>query len=121
MTVMTSWDLFEDLRATQGELVRMVSRARGWQPSQRYEADTSAAFWAPTVDISERKDAYLVTADLPGVAAGNVEITFEAAAQDGVLHIVGPKATEVQAKRIQVRAGQGSAALTPGAEASNGN
>ncbi len=168
MTVMTSWDLFEDLRATQDELVRMVSRARGWQPSQRYEADTSAAFWAPTVDISERKDAYLVTADLPGVAAGNVEITFEdglltiqgerrfahgaagekvhrsercygafrrsitlpshvqadkieASAQDGVLHIVVPKATEVQAKRIQVRAGQGSAALTPGAEASNGN
>ncbi|HEY5986719.1 MAG TPA: Hsp20 family protein [Streptosporangiaceae bacterium] len=42
---------------------------------------------------------------------------IEASAQDGVLHIVVPRAKEVQAKRIQVRAGQGGTAATAGAQA----
>jgi HSP20 family protein len=168
MTIMTSWDLFEDLRATQDDLLRMVSRARGSRPGQQYDDGTSAATWAPAVDISERKDAYLVAAELPGVTPGDVEITFEdglltiqgerrfahdaagekvhraercygafrrsitlpshveadkieASAQDGVLQIVVPKAPEVRAKRIQVRAGQGRTAVTASAQASNGN
>jgi HSP20 family protein len=118
MTPMTSWDLFEDLRAAQDEMMR-ATRGRGWRPGQHYDASGTAA-WAPPVDISERKDAYLVTAELPGVKAGEVEITFrrsitltshveadkiEASAQDGVLQIMVPKASEVQAKRIQVRVG----------------
>src|SRR5690242_21937091 len=84
-TTMTSWDLFEDLRATQDEMLR-VMRGRGWRPGQqRYYSDAGTAVWAPPVDISERKDAYLVTAELPGVKAGDVEITFE----DGLLTIQG--------------------------------
>ena len=161
MTPMTSWDLFEDLRAAQDEMLR-VMRGRGWRPGQQqYYSDAGTAVWAPPVDISERKDAYLVTAELPGVKAGDVEITFEdglltiqgerrfahdsaeekihrtercygafrrsitlpshveadkieATALDGVLQIMVPKAPEVQAKRIQVRAGQGHTALKPG-------
>jgi HSP20 family protein len=167
MTVMTAWDLFEDLRATQDELVRMAGRARGLRPGQQYDDGTTPSFWAPVADISEREDAYLVTAELPGVTPGDVEITFEdglltiqgerrfahdaaaekihrsercygafrrsitlpshvqadkieASAQDGVLQIVVPKAQEVQAKRIQVRAGQDHAVLRPGAPAHNG-
>jgi len=167
-TTMTSWDLFEDLRAAQDELLR-ATRGRGWQPGQQqYYSDAGAAVWAPLVDISERKDAYLVMAELPGVKAGEVEITFEdglltiqgerhfahdsaeekmhrterfygafrrsitlpshveadkieASAQDGVLQIMVPKAPEVQAKRIQVRVGQGHTALKPGAAAKNGS
>jgi HSP20 family protein len=166
-TTMTSWDLFEDLRAAQDELLRAM-RGRGWRPGQQYYGDVGTATWAPPVDISERKDAYLVTAELPGVNAGEVEITvedglltiqgerhfahdsaeekmhrterfygafrrsitlpshveadkIEASAQDGVLQIMVPKAPEVQAKRIQVRAGQGRTALKPGAAAKNGS
>ncbi len=37
---------------------------------------------------------------------------IEASAQDGVLLILVPKAEEVHAKRIQVRAGKGKAAVT---------
>jgi HSP20 family protein len=164
-TTMTSWDLFEDLRAAQDEMLR-ATRGRGWRPGQQY--DSAGAIWAPAVDISERKDAYLVTAELPGVNAGDVEITFEdglltiqgerrfahdsaeekihrtercygafrrsitlpshveadkieASAQDGVLQIMVPKASEVQAKRIQVRVGQGKTALKPRAAAKNGS
>jgi HSP20 family protein len=166
-TPMTSWDLFEDLRAAQDEMMR-ATRGRGWRPGQQHDSVAGAAAWAPAVDISERKDAYLVTAELPGVNAGDVEITvedglltiqgerrfahdsaeekmhrterfygafrrsitlpshveadkIEATAQDGVLQIMVPKAPEVQAKRIQVRAGQGHTALQPGAAVGDGS
>jgi HSP20 family protein len=163
MTIMTSWDLFEDLRAAQDELLRM-NRARAQvagQLGQPYGGGTSTTpAWAPAVDISERKDAYLVAVELPGVGVDDLEITvadglltiqgerpvahdsaeekvhrverrygafsrsitlpshvmadaIEATTRDGVLQILVPKAAEVHAKRIQVRVGQGHAALTP--------
>src|SRR5579863_8039180 len=86
MTVMTGWDLFEDLRAAQDELLR-TTRARGWRPGGQSYSDAGTAVWAPAVNISERKDAYLVTAELPGVKASEVEITFE----DGLLTIQGER------------------------------
>jgi HSP20 family protein len=86
MTVMTSWDLFEDFRAIQEEMLRM-NAGRAWWPGQRYQGGASTATWAPAVDICERKDAYLVTAELPGVKPGDVEITFE----DGLLTIQGER------------------------------
>ena len=152
MTVMTSWDLFDDLRSAQDELLQM-NRMYGQrllppgQLGERLETRPSTQVWAPAVDISERPDAYLVTVELPGIGIENLEITFEdglltiqgerhfahdsagekvhrsitlpshvkadaieASAQDGVLQIVIPKAEEVHAKRIQVRAGKGKAA-----------
>ena len=167
MTVMTGWDLFEDLRAAQDEMLR-TARGRGWRPGQQFEGGTSPAAWAPAVDISERKDAYLVAVELPGVKADEVEITFEdglltiqgerhfahdsaeekmhraercygafrrsitlpshveadkieASTQDGVLQILVPKAPDVQAKRIQVRAGQGHTVITQGATVKDGS
>ena len=159
MTLMTGWDLFEDLRAAQEEM--MMARALAWRAGQQRDSAAAAAAWAPAVDISERKDAYLVAADLPGVKTGDVEITFEdglltiqgerrfahdsaeekmhrteryygafrrsitlpshveadkieASVQDGVLQVLVPKMPDVQAKRIQVRAGAGHTVLTPG-------
>ena len=85
MTVMTSWDLFEDLRAAQDEM--RMARGRGWRPGQQHDGGTSPAAWAPAVDISERKDAYLVAVDLPGVKPDEVEITLE----DGLLTIQGER------------------------------
>ena len=166
MTVMTAWDLFEDLRATQDEVLR-ATRGHGWRPGQQFTSGAAApAAWAPAIDISERKDAYLVAVELPGVKADDLEITFEdglltiqgerrfahdsaeekvhraeracgafrrsitlpshveadkieASAQDGVLQILVPKAPDVQAKRIRVRACEGHTALTPGTAAKN--
>ena len=166
MTPMTGWDLFEDLRAAQDEMMR-AARGRGWRPGQQNDASGAAA-WAPAVDISERKDAYLVTAELPGVKADEVEITvedglltiqgerhdahdsseetvhrverrygpflrsitlpthvmadaIEASTQDGVLQILVPKAAEVQAKRIQVRASHKHANPVPAIEGDTSN
>jgi HSP20 family protein len=92
MTTMTSWDLLEDLRSAQDELVRM-NRAHGQRLSpvgyfgQWFDPSASTQAWAPALDISERKDAYLVTVELPGVKAEDVEITFE----DGLLAIQGER------------------------------
>ena len=167
MTVMTAWDLFEDLRAAQDEMLRATSR-RGWRPGQQYTGGASPAAWVPAVDISERKDAYLVAVELPGVKPDDLEITFEdglltiqgerhfahdsaeekmhraeryygafrrsitlpshveadkieASVQDGVLQILVPKAPDVQAKRIQVHAGQAHTVLMPGATVKDGS
>ena len=166
MTVMTSWDLFDDLRTAQDELLqmnrmygqRLLPPGQFGQFGQRLETRPSTQAWAPAVDISERPDAYLVTVELPGVGTEDLEITFqdglltiqgerhfahdsagekvhrverrygafrrsitlpshvqpdkiEASAQDGVLLILVPKAEEVHAKRIPVRAAKGKAAV----------
>jgi HSP20 family protein len=170
MTVMTGWDLFEDLHAAQDEMLR-ATRGHGWRPGQQFTSGatpTTPAAWAPAVDISERKDAYLVAVELPGIKPDQVEITFEdglltiqgerhfahdsaeekmhraeryygafrrsitlpshveadkieASTQDGVLQILVPKAPDVQAKRIRVRAGQAHTVLTPGVTVQDGS
>jgi len=81
MTGMTSWELFEDLRDAQDEMLRL-NRMRGQRFNalgQHHHAGMSTPAWMPAVDISERKDAYLVTVELPGVGIDDMEITFEGA------------------------------------------
>ena len=91
MTVLTGWDLFEDLRNAQDEQMRM-NRLRAHRfgqlgPLGQYDAGMSGQAWAPAVDITERKDAYMVAVDLPGVGLDDLEITF----QDGMLTIQGQR------------------------------
>jgi len=170
MTVTTSWDLFDDLRSAQDDMLAM-SRLHGQRLSpyglfgQQFGTGPITQAWAPAVDISERADAYLVMVELPGVGIEDVEITFQdglltiqgqrlvvesagekihrserhhgtfrrsitlpahvladaidASVQDGVLKILVPKAEEMHAKRIKVRAGKAKAAL-PGVAVKNG-
>ena len=47
----------------------------------------TATAWAPALDISERKDAYLVTVEVPGVEPEDLDITME----DGLLTIKGER------------------------------
>ena len=51
------------------------------------QGSSRATAWAPALDISERKDAYLVTVELPGVDADDLQITLE----DGLLTIQGER------------------------------
>jgi HSP20 family protein len=171
MTVVTAWDLFEDMRDAQDELLRLNRmRAQGQGLLGQYYGGriAKAAAWAPALDITERKDAYLVTVELPGIGIDDLEITFqdglltiqgerhdahnssedkvhrverrygpflrsitlpthvmadaiEASTQDGVLQILVPKAAEVQAKRIQVRASQRHADPEPAIDGETSN
>ena len=62
--------------------------------------------WAPALDISERKDAYLVTVELPGLKPEDLDITME----DGLLTIQGERhfahdSSEQQFHRVERRYG----------------
>ncbi len=89
MTVTTSWDLFDELRSAQDELVRLGKMPGHWfgQFGQQPATGPASQAWAPAVDITEGTDAYLVSAELPGVGTDEVEITF----QDGLLTIQGER------------------------------
>src|SRR4029434_4721692 len=70
MATMMRWDPFQDLRSAQDEMAQMspmLAQALGLYGKQQGSATATA--WAPALDISERKDAYLVTVELPGVEA----------------------------------------------------
>jgi HSP20 family protein len=107
MTAVSSWDLFEDLRDRQDELLRMNTlRAQMFgQYGQQY-AGAATQVWAPAVDIAERKDAYLVSVELPGIGIDDIEITFEG----GLLTIQGERhvpqdSSEQKMHRVERRYG----------------
>jgi HSP20 family protein len=105
MATMMRWDPFQDLRSAQDEMAQMsptLAHALGLHTQQQ----GSATAWAPALDISERKDAYLVTVELPGVQAEDLEITME----DGLLTIQGERhfahdSSEQQFHRVERRYG----------------
>jgi len=90
MAMMTRWDAFHDLRGAQdrmSQMNQMLAQALGQDAPQSGAGATSTPAWAPAVDISERKDAYVVTVELPGVKVDDLEIAF----QDGLLTIQGER------------------------------
>ena len=107
MATMTRWDPFQDLRSAQDEMAQMspmLAHALGLH-GQPQGSDRATA-WAPALDISERKDAYLVTVELPGVEADDLDITLE----DGLLTIQGERqfahdSSEQQFHRVERRYG----------------
>jgi HSP20 family protein len=107
MATMTRWDPFQDLRSAQDEMAQMnpmLAHALGLHGQQQGSATATA--WAPALDISERKDAYLVTVELPGVEADDLDITME----DGLVTIQGERrfahdSSEQQFHRVERRYG----------------
>jgi HSP20 family protein len=108
MTTMMRWDPFQDLRSAQDEMAQMnpmLAHALGLH-AQQGNARTTTTAWAPAVDISERKDAYLVTVELPGLKPEDLDITME----DGLLTIQGERqftseSSEQQFHRVERRYG----------------
>jgi HSP20 family protein len=106
MATMTRWDPFQDLRSAQEEMAQMspmLAHALGLH-AQQGSGQTMA--WAPALDISERKDAYLVTVELPGLKPEDLDITME----DGLLTIQGERqltsqASEQRFHRVERRYG----------------
>ena len=92
MAVMTRWDAFQDLRGSQEQIMNQMYKLLAQAPGQEAAASgtgaASAPAWAPPVDISERKDAYVLMVELPGVRVEDLEIAF----QDGLLTIQGERA-----------------------------
>ena len=62
-------------------------------PTRRFarnDLETPVSDWAPAVDIVEEKDRFVLRADVPGVAASDIDVSME----DGVLSISGERHTE---------------------------
>jgi len=119
MATMTRWDPFQDLRNAQDEMAQMtpmtpmLAHALGLHAQQQGAAASGTLAWAPALDISERKDAYLVTVELPGVEPDDLEITLE----DGLLTIQGERhstqeSSEQQFHRVERRYGAFRRAIT---------
>jgi HSP20 family protein len=114
----TQWDLFEDLRSaqeqrTQNQLNTLFAHAFDLPGQVQGAAMANTPAWVPALDISERKDAYLVTVELPGVALDDLQITVE----DGLLTIQGERhfnndASDQQFHRVERRYGAFRRAVT---------
>jgi HSP20 family protein len=109
MTTMMRWDPFQDLRSAQDEMTQMspmLAHALGLHARQQGNDRAMTTAWAPALDISERKDAYLVAVEVPGVEPEDLDITME----DGLLTIKGERqftseSSEQQFHRVERRYG----------------
>jgi HSP20 family protein len=84
----------------------MLARALGRYGQRQGAAADATLAWAPALDISERKDAYLMTVELPGVKLDDLQITLE----DGLLTVQGERhfaddSSEQQFHRVERRYG----------------
>jgi len=52
-----------------------------------WQNDSASQVWVPALDIVEKRDAYIIVAELPGVSQSSVELSFE----QNVLTIRGQK------------------------------
>jgi HSP20 family protein len=102
MILATRWDPFQDLRSTQDERTRYQMDSRfaptlGLYGQRQDAAMPSTPVWAPALDISERKDAYLVSVELPGVKLDDLTISLD----DGLLTIQGERSLADEASEQQ--------------------
>src|SRR3954463_13433843 len=59
----------------------------------------AARLWVPAIDLFEKKDAYVVRAELPGVDRSNIEITFE----KNILTVSGQKHALLEGRDEELR------------------
>jgi len=88
----------ETWRSFRTEMDRLFDRfASGFgMPSLRrmFDAETTLTMPDPAVDVTEEADAYKLTAELPGMAEGDIEVALT----DDMLTITGEKKEEKAAK-----------------------
>ena len=70
---LTRWDPFSELLDMRREMDRLFGSFLGGTPGGMPAAD---GVWAPAVDIQETKESFLVTAELPGMNQGDINITI---------------------------------------------
>jgi HSP20 family protein len=93
---------FESLRRQVDRLLDDFQRGYWHLPFSRTALDIEP-FWrgeiafgaVPSVDIVEKDDAYKVSAELPGIAASDIEVKFS----DGTLTIAGEKEENKEEKK----------------------
>ncbi len=74
-------------RSLNSTLDRMLTVNRALDEAFNSAWSTGNRIWVPAIDVMERKDAYVLFAELPGVDASQVDVSFE----QNVLTIRGTK------------------------------
>lgn len=69
---MSRWDPFRDLMGIQNEINRLFGRTYAGG-----ETTGTAGAWMPPLDIYETKDKFVVTVELPGIEASDVDVSVE--------------------------------------------
>jgi HSP20 family protein len=80
------WDPYRDLPS----LADRVNRAFGMSTARTRDEEISLGAWVPPVDIVEENDKIMLTAELPGFQADQVEVQMEG----GVLTLRGERKLE---------------------------
>jgi HSP20 family protein len=101
------WDPFRELFNVREEMDRLFERALGRRADRPEGEGERGLVWAPALDIAEEPDAYVVKAELPGIAPADVEVTLEG----GLLTITGERRQETETSERQFH--RGGAALRP--------
>ena len=87
-------------RTRNTTLDRMMSLNRALDQAFNAALTTDTRVWVPALDVVEKQDAYLLYAELPGVDASAVEISFE----QNILTLKGTKPSSIEtAKDGEVR------------------
>jgi HSP20 family protein len=90
MVMLTRWNPTSEAANLSQSMERLFDEMVGrglWRTSEERPLRGS---WVPAVNILERQDAMVITADLPGLKAEDVEVTVE----DGTLSIRGERKLE---------------------------
>jgi len=91
MAAVRRHDPYRELASLQERMNRIFDDT--FSSATRREEDALAATWAPPVDVLEKKDRIVLTAELPGLSAEQVQLRFE----DGVLTLEGERRFEKDA------------------------
>jgi len=100
MTHYNPWNLFDQLQHEMNHAPSYKNRA------EEDNSDVVTSDWAPSVDIKEEDDKYILLADIPGVDPQDIEIHME----NGILSIKGERNSELKTehegfKRIERKHG----------------
>jgi HSP20 family protein len=98
MNALTRWDPFKEMDDMQSRMAKLL----GLTPSRAGNGGQELMMvseWAPSVDIIEDENEWLLKADLPEVKKENVKVTVE----NGVLTITGERRFEKEEKNRKYR------------------
>jgi HSP20 family protein len=90
MRTLTRWEPINDISNLSQRMDRMLEELMGRGLRRFAEDDRVRGSWSPAVNILEKKDAIVITADLPGLKGEDVDITVD----NGVLTIRGERRLE---------------------------
>ena len=85
LTTHNPWNSFNRLHSDLDRLFNYWTNISGF--SHDDSSTNVMSSWAPSIDLKEEEDRYVLKADVPGVESKDIEITME----DGVLTIQGER------------------------------